>query len=287
MAVLNSLFSIFPKMSKVKAYVDFFCGGCSVAFEVARRNPDCEIYISDLNPYVVNTLKIIKNNPDELIEELQHVEELDSEEYFAKMKKRQPINPEGVGDAVWFMYIINRSFNSLFRLNSHGKFNVSYNNRNNSRIVSPERIGGLYKLMTNFHIMPAGSFSRVARQVESIKTVKTELQIGPSEIFVYFDPPYVPVSQTSDFVDYNPDGFGLADQQKLSNVMLNLAQLGCLVAQSNSNADWVLNNYSDNFHIRYLEKYRLNAASAAARKKVLEVVITNYEPAQRLISSFL
>ncbi|HEV3488790.1 TPA: DNA adenine methylase, partial [Streptococcus pneumoniae] len=94
--------------------------------------------------------------------------------------------------------------------------------------------------------------------------------------FVYFDPPYIPLSETSAFTSYTHEGFSFADQVRLRDAFKRLSDTGAYVMLSNSSSALVEELYKD-FNIHYVEATRTNGAKSSSRGKISEIIVTNYE----------
>lgn len=101
------------------------------------------------------------------------------------------------------------------------------------------------------------------------------MDVQPGD-FVYFDPPYIPLSGTSDFTSYTHEGFSYDDQVRLRYTFKKLSDAGAYVMLSNSSSFLVEELYRD-FNIHYVEATRTNGAKSSSRGKISEIIVTNYE----------
>lgn len=168
------------------------------------------------------------------------------------------------------IYLNRTGYNGLFRLNSSGLFNVPRGRYKNPRICDEENLRRVSSTLSELSVkMEHASFDTV-------------LRFARAGDFIYFDPPYAPLSTTAHFTSYTSDGFGSEDQQRLQQVMIELAKRGCHVVLSNSTAPEIAALYDGNADA---EKVGLRAHTVPARRAinsnasrrghVLEYLITN------------
>ena len=160
------------------------------------------------------------------------------------------------------IWINKHCFNGLYRVNSKGLFNVPYNNKVGGVSMSEENLRGIGLYLSSGDIeIREGDF----------ETACADVQSGD---FVYFDSPYIPVSETANFTDYTKDGFGYEDHCRLAELFKRLDTAGVKVMLSNNNVDLVYKLY-DGFKIEGVDVKR--AINRDALKRVgKEVIITNY-----------
>ena len=181
-------------------YYEPFIGGGALFFELAPKNAT----INDFNEELINCYIQIKNNPKELIEVLRKHKERNSKEYYLEIRGLDRLdtfsNLSGIERAARIMYMLRVNFNGLYRVNSKNQFNVPYGNYSNPKIVDEELINSIsdYLNLNEIKII-SGDFE------DSLNTVK-------EGDFVYFDPPYIPLTETSSFTSYTHEGFSYEDQ---------------------------------------------------------------------------
>ena len=151
----------------------------------------------------------------------------------------------------------------MYRENSKGGFNVPMGNYKNPKIVDEENLRNVSEILSNTKIT-SGSF------VDAVKNAKT----GD---FVYFDPPYHPLSETSSFTSYSKDSFSKDDQIKLRDLFIELDKKGVYVMLSNSSSPFIQEIYSRYRQIPVYASRMINS-KADKRGKISEVVIVNYDP---------
>lgn len=245
-------------------YFEPFVGGGALFFDLAPK----DAVINDFNAELINCYQQIKDNPQELIEILKVHQEYNSKEYYLDLRsadrdERIDMMSE-VQRAARILYMLRVNFNGLYRVNSKNQFNVPYGRYKNPKIVDEELISAISVYINNNQLeIKVGDFEK------AIVDVRT----GD---FVYFDPPYIPLSETSAFTSYTHEGFSFADQVRLRDAFKRLSDTGAYVMLSNSSSALVEELYKD-FNIHYVEATRTNGAKSSSRGKVSEIIVTNYE----------
>ena len=156
------------------------------------------------------------------------------------------------------IYLNKTGFNGLYRVNKSGGFNVPFGRYKNPTICDPDRLLVASEALQRAEILH-GSFSEVTK-------------LSKPGDFVYFDPPYVPLTETSSFTSYTKDGFGIDEQTLLRNTAVNLKAREVDVLLSNSSAGAVFDLY-ENFRIEEVYASRAINSKANGRGKVAEVLI--------------
>ncbi|WP_376738151.1 DNA adenine methylase, partial [Streptococcus pneumoniae] len=245
-------------------YFEPFVGGGALFFDLAPK----DAVINDFNAELINCYQQIKDNPQELIEILKVHQEYNSKEYYLDLRsadrdERIDMMYE-VQRAARILYMLRVNFNGLYRVNSKNQFNVPYGRYKNPKIVDEELISAISVYLNNNQLeIKVGDFEK------AIVDVRT----GD---FVYFDPPYIPLSETSAFTSYTHEGFSFADQVRLRDAFKRLSDTGAYVMLSNSSSALVEELYKD-FNIHYVEATRTNGAKSSSRGKISEIIVTNYE----------
>lgn len=254
------MFELLKNMPKTyNRYFEPFIGGGALFFELQPENA----YISDVNEELTNLYSIIKNNPNELIEDLKKHEV--SKEYFLQIRSVDRDNKykklNDIQRASRFIYLNRTCFNGLYRVNSQGQFNVPFGHYKNPRIVDEHNLLNCSKLLQKIEIKNT-DFSEILNHVKK----------GD---FVYFDPPYVPLNDTSSFTSYTKDGFDIDMQFKLRDVCYELDSMGVKFLLSNSDTPLV-NELYENYNIKKVFASRAINANANGRGKITEVLVRNY-----------
>lgn len=259
---------LIPKLKELmpEAYGNYyepFIGGGALFFELSPR----VAIINDFNEELINCYIQIKENPIKLIEILKIHKEKNSKEYYLEIRGLDRADKfkelSKVERAARIMYMLRVDFNGLYRVNSKNQFNVPYGNYANPKVVDEELINNISNYLNTYDItMTSGDFE------DSVSTVK-------EGDFVYFDPPYIPLNETSSFTSYTHEGFSYEDQVRLRNTVRRLTEKGVKVMVSNSSSKLTIDLYEE-FNIHYVEVSRTNGAKSSSRGIIKEVIITNY-----------
>ena len=159
------------------------------------------------------------------------------------------------------MFMNKCCFNGLYRVNSKGQFNVPFGKYKNPNFRNKENLIAVHKSLQNVEVLN-GPFQKC-------------LEFAGKDDFLYFDPPYVPISDTANFTSYTKHNFGLDDQKELYNTFKELHEKGCYVMLSNSYCDFILDLYEE-FNIHTLKAKRAINSDASKRGEIKEVLILNY-----------
>lgn len=242
-------------------YYEPFLGGGALFFKLSLMGKIKHAYLNDASASLIHAYKTIKEKPSELIAELNSGKYLNDKETFLKIRAEQP--KDEVKATARFIYLNKTAFNGLYRVNSSGEFNVPFGKYNNPKILDEENILAVSE----------------ALQKDELTRIDFEKAVASARKgdFVYFDPPYHPVSKTSSFTNYTKGSFTEKDQVRLANKFKELHEKGVFVMLSNSYAPLILELYKD-FNISVVNATRMINCKAEGRGKVREVIITNYLP---------
>lgn len=249
--------------ARFQNYHEPFMGGAALFFALHRagRFYEREVHLSDVNRELVETYLGVRDQAERVIKLLRD-HPYDKAHYYRVREQ----NPFGLGTsalAARFIYLNRAGFNGLYRVNKSGGFNVPFGRYKNPTICDADNLRAAARALRSANIHNGG-----------FETVLTRAEPGD---FVYFDPPYVPVSETSNFVGYAKGGFDLGMQEKLARVFEKLAAKGVYVMLSNSEAPWVKERFSE-FH-QFVVSARRNVNSKAEKRgPVGELIVTSYDP---------
>lgn len=240
-------------------YYEPFLGGGAFFYKLSALNKIKKAHLNDCNAELITAYRIIKQQPFELIQELSSGKYLNDEKTFYRIRAETPNNE--LESAARFIYLNKTAFNGLYRVNSKGEFNVPFGKYKNPAILDRENI-----LATN-----------EALQKDEITCLDFEQAVERADKndFVYFDPPYQPLSKTANFTQYTEKDFIEKDQQRLFRCFKRLDKKNCLVMLSNSYTDFVRDLYGE-FNQKIVMAPRAINCKAAGRGKIEELVITNY-----------
>lgn len=245
-------------------YFEPFVGGGALFFDLAPKTA-C---INDFNSELINCYQQIKDNPRDLIHLLMIHQENNSKDYYLELRAADRDGRIDVMSATEraarILYMLRVDFNGLYRVNSKNQFNVPYGRYKNPKIVDEPLILAISDYLNQNAIQILNHDFEVAVE---------QVQAGD---FVYFDPPYVPLSETSAFTSYTHEGFSYSDQVRLRDTFKKLTDIGAYVMLSNSSSPIVEELYKE-FHIHQVETTRTNGAKTSSRGKISEIIVTNYE----------
>ncbi len=250
------------RLPKYSSYCEPFLGGGAVLFNLQPKNA----IVNELNSEITNVYKIVKSDVHALIKELsKHKNDSD---YFYKTREidRNPSKYKRLNDikkAARIIFLNKTCFNGLFRVNRQGQFNAPFGKYKNPNYINRE----VLIAVSNFF-----NDNNISIMNKSFEEVLPKIKKGT---FVYLDPPYDPVSDTSSFTGYNLDGFGKEDQIKLKEFCDKLDKRGVKFMLSNSATDFIKTLYTK-YNIDIVKVPRMINSNASKRGKIDEVLITNY-----------
>ncbi len=251
-------------------YHEPFAGGGAVFFHLHNQDMIQKAFLNDSNPELMNAYRVVKKDVDSLIERLtEHAEEFEclGDDYYYEVRSwdRDPeMKLSSVEKAARFIFLNRTCYNGLYRVNSRGEFNVPVGRYSNPRIVFEGRLQAVHRALQTVHISQC-DFEIVLKNAQ------------PGD-FVYFDPPYVPLNDTSYFTSYTKDSFGPDDQKRLAQTYRQLNRRGCYVMLSNSDTEFVKTLY-EGFLRRKVDARRSINSRGDSRGDIKEVVVLNYYPA--------
>lgn len=244
-----------------RTYCEPFIGGGALFFYLQPKNA----IINDYNIELVNVYRVIKEHVDELIESLrQHKNE---SEYFYQIRSldRNTLfhTLSDIEKASRIIYLNKTCYNGLYRVNNAGEFNTPFGRYKNPNIVNEPTLRAVSNYLNKANIrIYEGDYESV------LKTL-------PTKSFVYLDPPYHPISPTSNFTGYIQGGWTEKNQIRLKEACDNLNQRGIKFLLSNSSASFIEELYSD-YIITRVKASRFINSDAEKRGPVDEFLIRNY-----------
>lgn len=241
-----------------KKYYEPFAGGAALFFSLQPEKAE----LWDINPELVNCYQVLQRQPEELIEALKkHRYE---KEYYYQIRTQDRaadfMQQPAVIRAARFLYLNKTCFNGLYRVNAAGHFNVPFGRYSNPKIVDEANLR-------------ACSAALQGTQIRHEHYSKIE-EVAEAGDFVYFDPPYAPLSDTANFTTYSKDGFSEQDQRALAALCQRLSQRGVNFILSNSSSPLMVELYRD-FPLQLVPVSRAINSKATARGKISEIVVTN------------
>lgn len=245
-------------------YFEPFVGGGAVFFSMKQE----KCCISDYNPDLINVYKVVKDSPEKLINSLRRHK--NTSEYYYRvraMDRNQKIfdRMTDVQKASRFIFLNKTGFNGLYRVNKQGYNNVPFGGYKNPKIFDEENIMECSQLLKSTTICQ-GDFENIKSKIKQ-------------NDFVYLDPPYVPISKTSNFTSYTGNGFGYEDQVRLKEFCDYIDSVGAYFMLSNSSAQEVKDLYNNRkYLIKTVSANRAINCKANGRGKIDEVLVMNYKP---------
>ena len=251
-----------PKNINNLNYYEPFIGGGALFFHLQPQNA----FINDFNEELINVYNVIKNNLPELISDLKkHKNEAD---YFYEIRsldrseKFQDLSQ--VERASRVIFLNKTCFNGLYRVNNAGEFNAPFGRYKNPNIVNEPKLKAVNKFLNNSNVrISSGDYSEI-------------LESADENSFVYFDPPYHPISESSNFTGYVQGGWNIYDQIRLRELCDELHDRGVKFLLSNSSAQFIRDQY-ENYAVTTVKATRAINSNGADRGEIDEVLIKNYE----------
>ena len=280
--LLKEIEEYYPfESGKITKYAEPFVGGGAVLFDILNKYDLKEIYISDINAELINTYCVIRDNINELIYRLSVMQTeyvpLDVETrktYYSQKRDRfndLKINGDessNIEKASLMIFLNKTCFNGLFRVNRKGLFNVPMGSYKKPLICDENNLRAVSQKLKNVRIV-CGDYRKSADFIDE-------------NTFVYFDPPYRPITDTASFTAYTETLFNDSQQIELAEFVNKLHQKGAKIAVSNS--DPKNSNANDNFfddiyssyNIKRVEATRMINCNSKERGKIKELIISNY-----------
>ena len=268
-------------IGKITKYAEPFVGGGAVLFDILSKYDLEEVYISDINAELINAYQIIRDDIDALIEVLSTMQNdfipLDTDKRKAYyMQKRERFNDLKVNgneniniEKAALMVFLNKTcFNGLYRVNRKGLFNVPVGSYKNPMICDEKNLRAVSEKLQKVTIV-CGDYRESADFIDE-------------NTFVYFDPPYRPITGTASFTAYTENQFNDDAQIELAQFVDDMDKKGAIIVISNSdpkNSD-IEDNFFDNIYSAYkikrVEANRMINSDSKGRGKIKELLISNF-----------
>lgn len=259
-------------------YIEPFVGGGAMLFHMLQKYTNIgRVIINDINPNLITAYRVIRDTPERLITDLkmlqrefrQNSNEEARKEYFLRIRKSYNEDTHNdVTNTAMFIFLNRTCFNGLYRVNSKGYFNVPFGKYTNPTICDEELLLEDSKILQNVEIL-CGDYTLIERYVDN-------------NTFIYFDPPYRPLSTTSSFTSYSKENFDDTEQTRLAHFFARLSRYGCKMMLSNSDCcaqnpnDTFFKNLYGNFIIDKVHASRFVNAIPSKRGKLTEILVRNY-----------
>lgn len=250
----------FPE--QIETYYEPFAGGAAVFFALAARGKFKRARLSDKNEDLIRVYKALRDEPKRVIHELEKLcQEKATEEVYYKIRASRPTKASE--RAARMLYLNRTGYNGLYRVNRSGEFNVPYGRYKKPNILDPERL-----------LATAGALQDVDLEVEDFEQSCKTAKRGD---FVYFDPPYVPVSKTSSFAAYHSVAFTLSEHERLAKTFAKLTKKGVAALLSNSDTPETRQLYAA-FDTHTVHAKRAINSNGARRGTVTELLVRAHPP---------
>ncbi len=262
----NALLARMPLVFNV--YHEPFVGSGALFFRLYREQKMRRAVLSDLNAELIDTYRAIRDDVSEVIRFLSEFPH--TKEFYYAIREKDPWQLSLAERAARMIYLNKTGYNGLYRVNRQGNFNVPFGRYKSPKYLDPENLLAVSQALQEVDLL-----------CEPFETVLERAAPGD---WVYFDPPYVPLSETANFTSYYANGFGLSDQERLRDVCVELSKNKVYVMLSNSDTEIVRSLYGLScFTISEVLANRAINCNGAKRSKVTELVITNY-PVERALN---
>lgn len=273
------------KGKKIDSYIEPFVGGGAMFFFLRKNYNINKSVLFDVNPELIIGYKVIQNDYKELIKYLYELESDylsksldDRKEYYYGIRtayNEQMIdfnyfeyNEDWIKRAVYLIFLNKTGFNGLFRQNKKGEFNVPVGSYKKPKICDEKNIKEVNKALKDTLII-CDDFSNAEEYIHN-------------DSFVYLDPPYRPLNQTSSFTSYAKDGFNDDDQRRLAEFFKRMDRKGAYLMLSNS--DPKNNDPNDEFFDELYVDYQIERVpakrfincDASKRGAINEIIVRNY-----------
>ena len=265
----------------ITKYAEPFVGGGAVLFDILSKYDLKEVYISDINAELINVYSIVRDDVDTLIKLLFVMQnEFFSLDLHARKtyynEKRELFNDLKINGkenintqkAALMIFLNKTCFNGLFRVNKKGLFNVPMGAYKNPVICDEKNLRAVSKKLKKVTIV-CGDYRESANFIDE-------------KTFVYFDPPYRPITETASFTAYTENSFNDEEQIELARFVDAIHKKGAKVVISNSDPknsneeDDFFDNLYSSYNIKRVEATRMINCQAQARGKIKELLISNF-----------
>ncbi|MEO7002220.1 MAG: DNA adenine methylase [Ktedonobacterales bacterium] len=260
--LLPELLKHIPK--QYGSYYEPFLGGGALFLALQPRRA----VVNDSNGELINCYQVVQKSVEDLIQLLHDHQAHNNEDYYYGMRDWD--RSEGyaarpaIERAARIIYLNKTCYNGLFRVNAQGQFNVPYGKYARPAIVDE----GVLRAVSHY----------LDRATITFRTMDfaEATQGAQAGDFLYFDPPYDPISSTASFTGYDVNGFDRSEQERLHQHVDALNAHGCQVMLSNAYTPFIVRLYQD-YHCIKVEATRAINSDPGKRGKVDEILVVNYD----------
>jgi len=243
------------------AYHEPHVGSGALFFDLTTRGILSDVRLSDVNPTLIDTYLAVRDCVEDVIAILRKHQRKHDRDYYYVVRAVDPSRLTLAGRAARMIYLNKTCYNGLYRENKLGQFNVPFGRYNNPTICDAANLRNVSRALQGVDIAQSGYRSVLDTA-------------GPGD-FVYFDPPYHPLSATSSFTAYHRNGFGEDDQHGLRDVFAELSRRGVYAMLSNSDTRLIRGLYQD-FRIERVYASRSINSNSSKRGKIAELIVRSY-----------
>lgn len=269
-----------PNMGvEITKYCEPMVGAGAVLFDILNTYEMDEVYICDTNVELINTYTVVRDEPDSLIKYLGEFEKkhLDCDDesrkkYYYQQRElfniemQHPTKNNSILRAALFIYLNKTCFNGLYRVNRKAMFNVPMGSYKNPTICDVDNIHKTSELLQGVTIL-VGDYTQIEKYVDE-------------RTFVYFDPPYRPLTKTAEFTSYTADSFDDDDQTELGEFIKSISRSKVMLSNSDPHNvdenDNFFDDLYDGMNINRVSANRAINSKGKGRGKINELLITNY-----------
>ena len=272
MQLIEQFSDLFPH--NFRNYYEPFVGSGAVFFYVKSKLKPNKVLLSDTNEELINCFVVVRDKPSELVEVLLSHRKKHSKEHYYAVRSIESDRLDSVNRAARLIYLNKTCFNGLYRVNSKGQFNVPFGDYYNPSVFNKSTLFQASQLLQDVHLQ--------------VMTFEKVLDFTGKEDFVYFDPPYIPLSKTSSFTRYSKSDFSMNEQKQLSEVFRTLDSRGCFVMLCNSDhalTRELYRDYENNFVI--VRAKRMINSVGSKRGAIDELIVTSYSTANKVETSLI
>jgi len=259
--LLDTLMPLLP--DRVTTYCEPFVGGGALFLELQPKIA----YVNDINDELIRAYEVIKSDVEALITALQKFKNEANYFYTVRDWDRDKARYSSISDiekAARILYLNKTCYNGLYRVNNAGEFNTPFGNYRNPNIVNAPKLRAVSSYLNTATVhLTCRDYAEVLRKL-------------PKGAFVYLDPPYDPVSDTSSFTGYVKGGFSREEQIRLRECCDDLNRRGLRFLLSNSATKFIKEQYAA-YNITIVQAKRAINSSATKRGEIDEVLVRNYE----------
>lgn len=258
--LIETFSPLLPK--RITSYCEPFVGGGALLFHLQPHTA----VINDINKELIGVYAVIRDNVDMLVEKLKKYKNEPNFFYSIRDWDRDKEKYESLSEtekAARILYLNKTCYNGLYRVNNAGEFNSPFGHYRNPNIINEPVLRAVSAYFNGAKIkLSSLDYALVLSNVEK-------------GTFVYLDPPYDPVSDTSSFTGYAKGGFSKKEQIRLRQCCDELDDRGIKFMLSNSATSFIMEQYR-NYNITVIHAKRAINSIGSKRGDVAEVVVRNY-----------